>query len=104
MRLSPFIAAMLFAVSMSAAPTPFTPIVWQTFIDAHSNSAFIGQRKHTTWVRDQNRNFIDDEIERRFKPGDSVDIIVDLNRCLTPAEIERAVAGFGAVRHVGQLI
>jgi hypothetical protein len=89
---------------MSATCTPFTPLAWQTVVDSHSNPAFIGQRKHTTWVRDQNRNFIDDEIERRFRPGDSVDVVVDLNRCLMPAEIERAVAGFGTVRHVGKLV
>ena len=61
--------------------TQYTPLSWQKRVVQHANSAVVGQRKHLTWVRDQNRNFIDDEIDRRFRPGDTVNIIVDLNKC-----------------------
>jgi hypothetical protein len=47
--------------------TAYTPLAWQGVVDGHANPAFNGQRKHLTWVRDQNRNFVDDEIEKRFK-------------------------------------
>jgi len=29
-------------------------------VHTHSNASFIGHRKHLTWIRDLNRNFIDD--------------------------------------------
>ena len=84
--------------------TAYTPLAWQSVVDGHSNPAFNGQRKHLTWVRDKNRNFVDDEIEARFRKGDRVDVILQLNHCLMPNEIEGLVAGHGTVMHVGQLI
>src|SRR5687768_7136181 len=67
--------------------SPFTPLEWQQPVSHHANRAFVGQHKHTTWNRDRDQNFIDDEIDARFGPNDRVNIIVDLNRCLKPAEI-----------------
>ncbi len=84
--------------------TAYTPMAWQRVVDGHSNPVFNGQRKHLTWVRDKNRNFIDDEIEARFKRGDRLDIILQLNHCLMPGQIEELIAGRGSVLHVGQLI
>ncbi len=95
--------ALLAAPSLALA-TPYSPLAWQTRIDNHANQVFTGQHKHTTWVRDRNRNFIDDEIEARFKPGDVVNVTVDLNRVITPAELEGVFARFGAIRYVGQLV
>lgn len=97
-------AIFMLGTPILALATPYTPLAWQQVVDTHSNHSFIGQRKHTTWVRDRNRNFIDDEIETRFKAGDVVNVTVDLNRCLTPAEVERDLIRFGVIRHVGQLI
>jgi serine protease AprX len=87
-----------------AVAAPYTPLVWQSRVDNHSNSALIGQRKHLTWVRDQNRNFIDDHLEATARLGAPLKVIVDLNRCLTPAEMERAVAPYGRITYVGKLI
>ena len=84
--------------------TAYTPIAWQSVVDGHSNPAFNGQRKHLTWVRDKNRNFVDDEIEARFKKGDRLDVILQLNHCLMPGQVEELIAGRGTVLHVGQLI
>jgi hypothetical protein len=84
--------------------TAYTPLAWQSVVDGHANPAFNGQRKHLSWVRDLNRNFVDDEIEKRFKKGDRLDVIVQLNHCLMPGEIEELVSGRGTVLHVGQLI
>ncbi len=69
-----------------AKASSFTPLEWQRLVEKHSISAVVGQRKNTTWVRDQNRNFIDDEIEKRFHAGEVVNVVVDLNHCLTPPQ------------------
>jgi subtilisin family serine protease len=60
--------------------------------------------KHVAWLRDQNHNFIDDEIERRFGVPDSVNVIVDLNRCYTPPDAVVRFAGFGRIRYIGRII
>jgi Subtilase family len=86
-----------------AQATPYTPLQWQARVDVHSDPAFIGQRKHLSWVRDRNRNFVDDEIERRFKPGDKLDVVLALNDCATPATLE-GLSAYGKVAHVGQLV
>ena len=95
-------------LDLIAAPkvdaAPFTPLAWQTPVERHSQSVFVGQRKHLTWIRDQNRNFIDDQLELAARSATAVDVVVDLNRCLTPADIERLLAPFGRIEYVGQLI
>ena len=35
----------------------YTPLEWQAVVLSNPNPEFIGQRKNTSWVRDQNRNF-----------------------------------------------
>lgn len=82
----------------------FTPLEWQQPLRQTSFSAVEGQRKHTTWIRDQNRNFIDDEIDRRFKPGEAVDVVVDLNRCLTAPQIREAFGRYGRITYVSRTI
>jgi hypothetical protein len=95
----------LLALSPAAAlATPYTPAPWQQYVDTHADPTFVGQRKHTTWSGDLNRNFIDDQIEKRFRSGEYVNVVVQLNRCLTPPEIEQLGGGFGTVSHVGQLV
>ncbi|MGH9792447.1 MAG: S8 family serine peptidase [Candidatus Acidiferrales bacterium] len=64
----------------------------------------VGQRKHTTWNRDRNRNFIDDEIEKRFRRGEIVDIIVDTNKCLRADQIRAAFSPYGKISYIGKLI
>ncbi len=99
--------ALAFAVpfaSITASASTFTPLAWQQFIQQHSNPRFIGQRKHLTWIRDQNRNFIDDVIERRFRPGDHLNVILDLNRCMTPEQIQGTFARFGRIVYIGKTI
>ena len=87
-----------------AAASSFTPLEWQQVVKKHSIPGMVGQRKHTTWVRDQNRNFIDDEIERRFRPGEAVNVIVDLNQCLPADNIQKLFSGFGQIKYIGKLI
>ena len=91
------------ALSMAAYATPYTPLSWQRVVERHANPLFIGQKKNTTWIRDQNRNFIDDDIERRFRPGDRLDVIVDLNHCPIPATLD-LLASYGKIRNVGKLV
>ncbi len=101
--LAKFGLLMLFTTA-SLNATPYTPLSWQRVVDSHWNPVFIGQRKHLTWIRDQNRNFIDDEIERQFRPGDRVNVIVDLNRCLTPGEVQEVLSRFGVIDYIGKLV
>ena len=90
--------------ALLANASTFTPLAWQQVVRKHRIRAFVGQRKHTTWIRDQNRNFIDDEIERRFHSGQNVNIIVDLNTCLPNRRIEELLGKFGHVKYVEKFI
>jgi len=88
----------------AAAITAFTPIEWQQTVREHKIATFVGQRKHTTWIRDKNRNFIDDEIEARFHSGQNVNVIVDLNACLTQEQIKDLLGRFGQIKYIGKTI
>jgi len=90
------------------APDPahaarYTPAAWRQEV-ADTIGAFEGQRKNTTWIRDRDRNFIDDMIERQFQPGDSVDVIVDLNDSYARTRIERTFSAFGRIVYFGKLV
>lgn len=107
MRLGIFAGIITFAfviLSQPAEACRFTPLAWQQQVIDHVNPVLKGQRKHTTWNRDQNRNFIDDAIEKRFKSGDQVNILVNLNQCLEGAEVRNAFESFGRIRYVGRMM
>jgi len=110
MKLPTVIAAIAAALLLELAncepanAAAYTPLAWQTPVDRHAQSVFVGQRKHLTWIRDQNRNFIDDQLEIAARSAATVDVVVDLNRCLTPEEIQRLLAPFGRIEYVGLLI
>lgn len=104
-RWSVFAAAVAaLCVAPDAGAAKFTPLQWQQRVEQHAGAAFVGQRKHTTWNRDLNRNFIDDEIDARFGPGDTADVIVDLNECMAPEEIHRLLSGFGKIAYINKLV
>lgn len=103
--LIPGLASALLTISIVAvSASPFTPLAWQQRVEKHFNVSFIGQRKHTTWVRDRNRNFIDDVIEKRREKLKEIDIVVDLNSYLAPKEIEEKFEDYGEVVYIGKLI
>ena len=87
-----------------AQACPYTPLVWQREISQHAIPPMVGQRKHFTWVRDRNRNFIDDELEANAGAAGRVDVTIDVNRCLTPEQIVAAFSPFGKISYVGKLI
>ena len=106
-QLRSFLSVSVLTLALSVAvfaSTPFTPDKWQQVVEKHSNAAFVGQRKHITWIRDQNRNFIDDEIEKRFHSGQTVNVVVDMNTCLPTKEIEEILGKYGKVKYIGKLI
>lgn len=96
-------SSLVLFMATTAIASSFTPLEWQQLV-THANPIFEGQRKHTTWIRDQNRNFIDDEIEARFSPGTKVDVIVDFNACLTPTQIRSVTSEFGSITSVPRLV
>ncbi len=96
--------AFLMGSALLTSASSFTPLAWQQVVRKHKIKAFVGQRKHTTWIRDQNRNFIDDELERRFHSGQNVNIIVDLNTCLPSGKIEELLGKFGRVKYIEKLV
>lgn len=98
------VALALLVVSPRALASPFTPLRWQQPVERHANRALVGQRKHTTWVRDRNRNFIDDEIERRHRSGERVNVIVDLADCVPWEDIPKLLQPFGRIRYVGKVV
>ncbi len=99
-----FSSILLIFTSVPLYATAYTPLSWQEVVKSHSNPILIGQRKHLTWVRDQNRNFIDDGIEARFGPGDRVNIIIDLNRCVPPSQIREIFSRYGTIAYIGKLV
>ena len=84
--------------------TPFTPMEWKQRVEKHLNKSFVSQRKHTTWVRDQNRNFIDDIIDRRFGEVKEFDVIVDLNSFLKTNEIKTKFRDYGNIKYICKMI
>jgi len=106
-RLTVNLLSLLFVLTLasaSASASPFTPLEWQQRVRQESIPGSMGQLKHLYWVRDRNRNFIDDEIESRFRPGDRVDVIIDLNTCLTPRESRALLSRYGKVSYISKLI
>lgn len=90
--------------SSEASAVPYTPPEWQQEIPTHHALAG-GQRKHFTWIRDANRDFIDDAIQRRFPlPSQRVNIIVDLNTSLTDPQIQDLLTQFGQIKYIGKTI
>lgn len=51
---------------------------------------------------DENQNFVDDEIEA-MDAGEAVNVLLDLNRCPSPADIEE-LSAFGTLGYVGPFI
>jgi hypothetical protein len=92
-----------FDIEMASA-SPFTPLEWQQEVKKHGKESFIGQRKHLTWNRDEDHDFIDDEIKSRFKPHQRVNVIVDLNECLPSAKIRNLLSDFGTIKYIGKLV
>jgi subtilisin family serine protease len=88
----------------SVYATPFTPIEWQQKVEKHPNDSFINQRKHTTWVRDRDRNFIDDVIDRQMGKVKQFDVIIDLNSFLKTNEIKKIFNNYGRIKYVGKMI
>lgn len=104
------VTTLLFALTFlwaaaDARACKFTPLAWQQTVESYfAAPAMVGQRKHTTWVRDLDRTFIDDEIEGRFGPGEAVDVIVDLNECLEPRRIVRLLSDYGRLTYLGKMV
>ncbi|HWG58865.1 MAG TPA: S8 family serine peptidase [Candidatus Acidoferrales bacterium] len=90
--------------AVCARATAFTPLEWQQRVASNRNSVFVGQLKNISWSRDRNRDFIDDEIERRFHPGSFVNVVIDLNHCETDAQLEKGFGPYGRVAYAVKLI
>lgn len=86
------------------AASSFTPLEWQKRVREHSVSAFIGQRKNISWIRDRDRNFIDDEITTRYHKGEVLNVVVDLNACLPPEKIKSLLGPYGRIKYIGKLV
>jgi subtilisin family serine protease len=101
----PFLLAVqLVLCTVQALACKHTPLEWQQRVEKHAIPAMVGQQKHLTWVRDKNHNFIDDEIEARFHAGEIVNVVVDLNHCLTPGQIKELLAKYGRIRYIGKMV
>ena len=99
-----FVFALLDISCVPGYATPFTPLEWQQTVEKHPDKLFIGKQKHTTWVRDQNRNFIDDIIDRQFGEVKRFDIIVDLNSYRKPDDIEQMFKDYGDIKYICKMI
>ena len=97
-----FLLLLLFCLRVDACR--FTPLEWQQTVEKTQYSHLRGQRKHTTWSRDRDRDFIDDRIARYFKPGQTVDIVVALNKCVPPATIVERFSAYGRIAYASRLI
>jgi len=98
------IAAVSLSTPGNAPAARNTPRSWKQIVSPHLGPRFADQRKHLGWIRDRNSNFIDDEIERRFHLGDSVNVLVELNDCIPPDQIATGLSGFGRVTYAGRMV
>lgn len=93
-----------------ATGSPFTPLDWQQEVTPqvadkyHLPQSSIGQRKLLTSDRDQDHDFIDDEIKARFRPDQLVNVIVDLNKFIPPSQVQQSLSKFGKIAHIGKLV
>jgi hypothetical protein len=87
-------AAFATLISLHVKACEFTPLAWQQQVKEHPVASLVGQRKNIGWSRDKNVNFVDDEIENRYKPDDIIDVVVDMNRCLSTADVTRLLLSF----------
>jgi subtilisin family serine protease len=95
----------LCAAAGTGLAAPRTPQVWRQFVQGNIQTVFNGQRKNTTWIRDANRDFVDDEIVLRFNPTGRVDIVVALNEFPGVAAAAALLDGYGGqVVHVSRLV
>ena len=98
------VLGVLLSASSNAEAAKFTPLAWQQRVEQHASPGLVGQRKHTTWSRDLNRNFIDDEIDARFARDELIDVVVNLNVCLPPEEVHRLLSRFGKITYIHKLV
>jgi Subtilase family len=98
-----FLGLVMFSSTVVEACS-YTPLEWQTLVQRHAIPAMVGKPKHINWVRDSDRNFVDDEIQSRFHTGELVDIIVDLNTCLTPSQTRERFSSYGKLHYIGKII
>jgi len=83
----------------------FVPLEWQELVTVSSRPHSIGQYKHVSWIRDKNHNFVDDLIDSLYHSGDSVDVVVDFNRNLTPTQVDSLVSPLGGqLTYIAKLI
>lgn len=113
MKARSWIACLVFPVAVlgseGASACPFTPPEWQQPVGGatHAETRLSRTGKHVDWIRDLDKNFIDDEIQARFHQGQKLDVIVELNRCLNAHHILEPNTGFahyGRVSYVGRLV
>ena len=98
-----FVVAVL-ALPGVAQASRFTPLEWQQPVNGYGIQSMDGQRKHTTWVRDRDRDFVDDLIVERGEPGGLVNVIIDLNDCLPLEQIDRLLRPFGRISYIGKMV
>jgi serine protease AprX len=99
------VSALQLTVGGQAHATPFTPLEWQQEVRHHAFPGFVHQKKHVSWSRDVDHNFVDDELEYRFGHlRKKVSIIVDLNHCMPDNQLKAMLGKYGKVTYIGRLI
>ena len=86
---------------VSSRGVPSTPRVWQEPVNPGD---FSGSLKLMRWNRDLNHDFIDDEILKRFKPDQRVNVVVNLNQYLSPTQIHDLLSQYGTIKYIGKTI
>jgi hypothetical protein len=98
------LASLLLLVVPEVGSETFTPLEWQRLVLGHPDPRFIGQRKHTGWVRDHNVNFVDDLLDSLRATQDTVDVVIELNDFLPPGRIQAQFDRFGRITYIPKLI
>ena len=81
-----------------------TPLAWQQLVVSHTRRDVMGQRKNTSWIRDLNRNFIDDLIDSMFTDEDTTAIVVDFSKCVSVSEMRGLLEPVGRITYIAKLI
>jgi subtilase family protein len=87
-------------VEQAKAEAWYTPLAWQQLV---TFGPLQGQKKNITWIRDQNRNFVDDVLDSLATRTARANVIVDLNQGVPSDSIVMLFSPFGRIRYIGRV-
>lgn len=87
-------------LASTVSASPFVPEAWQQRVKA---GPLEDERKHIEWARDLDKDFLDDAFNG-LAPGEKTSVIVQLNDCKQPGELQTRFSAYGTVAYTGVIL